>query len=127
MKAGTVNLKKVFEDGRIPREKVHCRIAYNQGHGEQSEVTEKSDPFQKYKVFFYLNFTKKFLSVHPSAEAAHLNLLYQRSTLLRKIILELLGRDGESWRKSEKGWATFHTPASLETVEPVWILETKGP
>lgn len=59
MKAGTVNLKKVFEDGRIPREKVHCRIAYNLGHWEQSAVTEKPDPFQKYKVFFLFELYQK--------------------------------------------------------------------
>lgn len=51
MKAGTVNLKEVFEDGRIPREKVHCRIAYNPGHWEQSAVTVKPDPFSEVQSF----------------------------------------------------------------------------
>lgn len=53
--------------------------------------------------FYYLNFTKKFLSIHPSAEAAHLNLRHQRLTLLRKIILELLEETGRACVKREKG------------------------
>lgn len=59
MKAGTVNLKKVFEDRRIPREKVHCRIAYNQGHWEQSEVTEKTRSFSEVQSFFLFELYEK--------------------------------------------------------------------